>query len=96
MHNINGEPDDQRRRRERQVLDNFKTEKDLLELRAQSHEEKYKKTDDEMIAIISEKANGRCREILTTLWYEETKREEDVRIKLEEKTRRIFIFYLKI
>ena len=81
MHNVNGEPDDQRRRRERQVLDNFKTEKDLLELRAQSHEEKYKKTDDEMIAIISEKANGRCREILTTLWYEETKREEDVSTK---------------
>ena len=81
MHNINGEPDDQRRRRERQVLDNFKTEKDLLELRAQSHEEKYKKTNDEMIAIISEKANRRCREILATLWYEETKREEDISTK---------------
>ena len=35
MLKINGEPDDQRRRREKQVLDNYKTERDLLELRAQ-------------------------------------------------------------
>ena len=38
-----------------------------------------------MIAIISEKANGRCREILTTLRYEETKWEEDINEKMEDK-----------
>ena len=81
MYNINGEPDDQRRRRERQVLDNFKTEKDLFELRAQSHDEKYRRLDEEMIAIISEKATGRCREILIAMSYEDTKQEEDVSAK---------------
>ena len=54
LHNIHGEPDDHRRRRERQVLDNFKTERDLLDWRAQSHEEKYRSIDEE-ISIISEK-----------------------------------------
>lgn len=78
MLKINGEPDDQRRRREKQVLDNYKTERDLLELRAQSHEEKYKRLDEEMISIISEKATGRCKDILVTLWYEDTKREEAI------------------
>ena len=39
------------------------------------------KMDDEMFVIIPEKANERCREILTTLWYEETKREEDISMK---------------
>ena len=63
------------------MLDNFKTEKDLFELRAQSHEEKYRRLDEEMIAIISEKATGRCREILIAMWYEDTKREEDVSAK---------------
>lgn len=78
MLKINGEPDDQRRRREKQVLDNYKTERELLELRAQSHEEKYKRLDEEMISIISEKAMGRCEDILVTLWYEETKKEQKI------------------
>ena len=26
-------------------------------------------------------ANGKCREMLTTLWYKETKREEDISMK---------------
>ena len=34
---ISNKPEDQRRKRERQVLDNFRTEKELLELRSQSH-----------------------------------------------------------
>ena len=78
MHNIHGEPDDHRRRRERQALDNFKTERDLLDLRAQSHEEKYRSIDEEMISIISEKSVGRCKDILINMWNGEIKREEGV------------------
>ena len=31
-----------------------------------------------MISIISEKATGRCKDILVTLWYEDTKKEEEI------------------
>ncbi|MEW8548312.1 MAG: hypothetical protein AB2693_32815, partial [Candidatus Thiodiazotropha sp.] len=78
---INGEPEDQRRRRERQVLDNFRTEKDLLVLRAQSHEEKFKRIDEEMLSIISEKCTGRRKEILIRIWNEDTKQEEETSLK---------------
>ena len=76
MLKINENPDDQKRRREKQALDNYKTGRDLSELRA--HEEKYKRLDQEMISIISEKATGRCKDILETLWYEDTKKEEEI------------------
>ena len=78
MHNIHGEPDDHRRRRERKALDNFKTESDLLDLRAQSHGEKYRSIDEEMISIISEKSVGRGKGILINMWNDEIKREEGV------------------
>ena len=78
MHNIHGEPDDHRRRRERKALDNFKTERDLLDLRAQSHEEKYRSIDEETISIISEKSVGRGKGILINMWNDEIKREEGV------------------
>ena len=76
MLKINENPDDKKRRRGKQALDNYKTGRDLLELRA--HKEKYKRLDEEMISIISEKATGRCRDILVTLWYEDTKKEEEI------------------
>ena len=78
MHNIHGEPDDHQRRRERQVFDNFRTERDILDLRAQSHEEKYGSIDEEMISIISEKSVGRCEVILINMWNDEINREEGV------------------
>ena len=37
-----------------------------------------KSLDEEMISIISEKATGRCKDILITLWYEDTKKEEEI------------------
>ena len=78
MHNIHGKPDDHRRRRERQVLDNFKSERDLLDLKAQSHEEKYRSIDEEIISIISEKSVGMCKNILISMWNDVIKREEGV------------------
>lgn len=91
MYPINGEPEDQRRRRERQVLDNFKTEKDLLELRAQSQEEKYRRIDEEMSSIISEKVTGRKREILIGIWYQEAKDEETISQKRWETKNQIWL-----
>ena len=45
-----------------------------MELRAHSHE-KQSKEIDEMISLVSEKAGGKCKEIIITLWYDVTKRE---------------------
>lgn len=56
---ITNEPDDQRRKGERQVLNNFRTEKELLELRSQSHMQHVERIDVEMTAIIADKCNGR-------------------------------------
>ena len=77
------------------MLHNFKTEKDLFELRAQSHEENYRRLDEEMIAIISEKATGRCREILIAMWYEDTKREEDVSAKRWKAKNKVWLKNMK-
>ena len=96
MLKINGEPDDQRRRREKQVLDNYKTERDLLELRAQSHEEKYKRLDEEMISIISENATGRCKDILVTLWYEDTNKEEEISKKRWKSKNEVWLKNMKL
>lgn len=74
MFQINGEPEDQTCRRERQVLDNFRTEKDLLKLQAESHEERYRQIDEEMLSVFSEKATGRTKDKLLELWRNDTKR----------------------
>lgn len=81
LREINGEPDDQHRVRERQVIDNFKTERELLDLRAQTHEEHFKKIDEEMHSIISQKTNGRRRTLLLDMWRNDCKREEDISSK---------------
>ena len=73
--------DNQWRRRERQVLDTFNMGKGLLELRAQSPEERYKIIDEEIASIISVKTNGRCQKILITLWYKIQKSEEVTSVK---------------
>ena len=49
------EPDNQRRLRERRVLDMYRSEKELLELRAGQHEELIKRTDQEIVDLISKK-----------------------------------------
>ena len=73
---IKGEPEAQTKLREKQVLQNFQTEMDLMKLRAESHEEKYQKIDSEMEEIISKKVNGQRKDHLKKLWKEECIREE--------------------
>ena len=76
MQPIKGEPEAQTKLREKQVLQNFQTEMELMKLRAESHEEKYKKIDSEMEEIISKKVNGQRKDHLKKLWKEECIREE--------------------
>ena len=78
MYPINGEPEDQTSRREQQVLDNFRTERDLLNLRAESNRETYIRIDEEMLALISEKASGRTKEKLLEMWRNDTKQQETI------------------
>ena len=76
MQPIRGEPEAQTKLREKQVLQNFQTEMELMKLRAESHEEKYQKIDSEMEEIISKKVNGQRKDHLKKLWKEECIREE--------------------
>lgn len=78
MYHRKSEPEDQRRLRECKVLDKFKMKKDRLELTAQDQEEKYKRIDEEIISIFSDKTKNRKRELLIGLWYKNTKKEEAV------------------
>ena len=78
MYPINGEPEDQTSRRERQVLDNFQTERDLLSLRAESSRESYFRIDEELLALISEKASGRTKEKLLEMCLNDTKQQETI------------------
>ena len=75
---ISNEPEDQRRKRERQVLDNFRTERELLELRSQSHMQHVETIDEEMSGIIADKCSGQRRQMLLKLWTEDVKREEEI------------------
>ena len=83
------DPDNQRRLRERRVLDMYRSEKELLEFRAGQHEEllkkkkkkKKKKTDQEIVDLISKKATGQRKKILINWWKEECIREEEKSVK---------------
>jgi hypothetical protein len=78
MKEIQGEPDDQRRKRERQVLDNYRTEIELLELRSQSHAARVKQIDDEMDTLFGQKTNGQREILLKKLWRDECNHEEEI------------------
>ena len=91
IYSINGEPDDQTRRRERQVLDNFQTEWDLLNMRADSHEERYRRIDEEMSSLFSEKASERVKEKLLEMWKNETKQQEEISVKRWETKNKIWL-----
>ena len=49
---------------------------ELMRLRAESHEDKYKKIDEEMGEVIDKKMSGQRRELVKKLWKEECVREE--------------------
>ena len=88
---ITGEPLNQTQRREKQCMDNYRAEKDLLELRAESHEAKYKTIDREMQELLVKKASGRTRDILQKWWKEECSREEIISLKRWERQNSKFI-----
>ena len=54
LQEINDEPDDQRRLREKRVFEDYRIERELLELRAGSHESQYQTTDNSMTQEINQ------------------------------------------
>ena len=75
------EPDNQRRLRERRVLDMYRSEKELLEPRAGQHDELLKRAAQEIVDLISKKATGQRKKILINWWKEECIREEEKSVK---------------
>ena len=78
MKNIPNEPENVTKRREKQVLDNFKTENELLLLRSESQETKYKDIDTKMMTEIEKQATGQSRNYLTNMWQEDCRRNEEI------------------
>ena len=78
MKPIEGEPLSQTQRRERQVMYNFQTDIELLQLRAGSHEEKCQTIDTAMEELISQKTTGQRRAMVIQLWKTECEKEEKV------------------
>ena len=80
--------------REKQVLDNLKTEIELLQLRHENQEEKCRGIDGKMIEEISKLAAGEIRNALIKLWDEECKRNEYISQKRwEDKNAPWFVKY---
>ena len=78
MKEIKNEPEAHRERREKQVLDNFSAEIELLELRSESQEEKYTQIDTKMIEEIEKRTSGQLRQILLNLWQQDCDRNADI------------------
>ena len=76
MSKINGEPLAQTQIREKQVMFNFQSEIELMRLRIESHEERYKRIDSEMDDIIEKNLSGQRKEMIRKLWREECAKEE--------------------
>ena len=86
MKEIAGESLIQTQRREKQVIYIFKTDIELLELRARSQEEKYRSIDQEMLELVEKKTSRQRRELLKKLWKEDCEREERVSLDRWENT----------
>ena len=78
MKEIPNEPENVTKRQEQQVLDNFKTENELLLLRSESQETKYKDIDTKMMTEIEKQATGKRRNYLTNMWQEDCRRNEEI------------------
>ena len=86
MKTIEGEPITQTQRREKQVVYNYQTDIELLELRAGSHEEKCQTIDKTMEELICQKATGQRREMIAQLWKDDCEREERISLERWENT----------
>lgn len=78
MKDIRGEPEDQRKRRERQVMDNLTADIELLGLRSDSQKAKYQDHDSKMKEEIESKVSGQLRTLVSKLWEEDCQRNEDI------------------
>ena len=83
---IPDEPEQQRRLREKMALDKFRMEIELLRLRAESNEQKFKSIDEQMEVEISKKAEGILYENTIKLWKEECENEEITSLQRWEKS----------
>ena len=87
---IQGEPEQHTKLREKQVMDNLKTEIDLMELRSDSHLTKALNADKEIKAKISSQCTGDVEKALKLVWLEETSKQEEISMGLWEKKNKPF------
>ena len=78
MKDIPNEPTNVTKRREKQTMDNFLAEKELLLLRSESQESKYKDLDLKMITEIEKQATRQSRNLLLNMWQEDCKQNEEI------------------
>ena len=91
---ISNEPENLTKRREKQVLDNFKTDVEILNLRQQNQEEKCQGIDNKMKDELSKVATGERRNALLKLWDDDCKRNETIfQTRWEKKNASWFIKY---
>ena len=90
---IPDEPEQQRRLREKMSLDKFRMEIELLRLRAETNEQKYKSIDEQMQEEISKKAEGTLYDSTIKLWNEECQNEEMTSLQRWEKSDEWFSNY---
>ena len=78
MKAIPNEPEALTKRREKQVFDNLKVEIELLNLRKENQEEKYRNIDQKMKEEIQKIATGERQNMLLKLWNEDCTQNEDI------------------
>ena len=61
---IVGEPLNQTQRREKQCMENYRADIDLLDLRSESQESNFTAVDKEMHDLIARKSSGPTKELL--------------------------------
>ena len=94
MRAIPNEPENLRKRREKQVLDNFRSEIEILRLRQENQEENFKATDNKMKEEINKIASGQRRKFLLKLWEEDCDRNKEISQKRwENKNAAWFVKY---
>ncbi|MEW8548113.1 MAG: hypothetical protein AB2693_31810 [Candidatus Thiodiazotropha sp.] len=67
-------------------MDNFNTEIELLELRAQNNEEKFRRIDATIIDEIKKRSSGQRQKYLIQAWRNECQLNEEISVKRWQKT----------
>ena len=75
---FNYEHEDQKAVRGKAVLNDFKAEIELRDLRAKQHEQRYQQLDEEMERCLKAKSGGRVASILIQMWKAETTYQETI------------------